>query len=151
MLKSLRSASLATNLTSLTSLVIGILAFSSLPSFAELPKGNTFIPVGNSSEGTKDEVSYYIDKSSIKKKGNKLYYVTWSISKYEKPASSGKTQYAKSDNVADCQNWQVRQLNSSFIDRSGRIIDVITRDSKMQEPQPGSINYKIIDTICNSK
>lgn len=151
MLKSLRSAALATNLTRLTSLVIGILAFSSLPSFAELPKGNTFIPVGNSSEGTKDEVSYYIDKSSIKKKGNKLYYVTWSVSKYTQPASFGETQYAKSDNVADCQNWQVSQLNSSFIDRSGRIINFIRRNSKMQEPQPGSINYKIIDTICNSK
>lgn len=61
----------------LSKLFSALAILSPLPSFAELPKGNSFISVGTFNQGTNLEASYYIDKTSIQKKGNQLYYTQW--------------------------------------------------------------------------
>jgi hypothetical protein len=52
----------------LSKLFSALAILSPLPSFAELPKGNSFISVGTFNQGTNLEASYYIDKTSIQKK-----------------------------------------------------------------------------------
>jgi len=136
----------------LSTLFVAAVLFFPMLSKAELPKGNTFILVGKLSEGTDDETSYYIDRSSIQKKGNKLYYIEWAVWKNEQPDIAGKTwQYIKSNSIASCENWEFGDLNSSFINNRGQVVREMQDDGKMQNPQPDTIAYKTIDYLCGKK
>jgi len=130
-------------------------ALSPLPSFAELPKGKSFIPVGKSSEGTGNEASYFVDKTSIQKKGNQLYYTEWGVWKYEQPDYSSysgkKWQYTKSNYVADCQNWKVGRFNILTMDVNGELIDNSKYDFSLQNPQPDTIDFKSLELVCRNK
>lgn len=73
----------------LLGLVAGALVLPPSSSFAQLPKGNTFVAVGLLNAGNERETLNYVDIASIRKKGNKSYYVQWAVWKYEQNAAYG--------------------------------------------------------------
>ena len=136
----------------LLSLFFGLVVLLPLPSFAELPKGNSFIPVDKVNEGTELEASWYIDKNSVQKKGNHLYYTEWTVWKSEQPDYAGhQYQYTKSHYIADCQNWKEGRFDVSFINRTGVLLSDSPVNLDMQNPQPETVGFKTMDIVCKGK
>lgn len=133
----------------LPSLVFGLITLSPSASFAELPKGNSFLLVGTFNQGNRLEASYYIDKSSIQEKGNQLYYTQWIVWKYEQPDYLGhQYQYSKTQEIADCRNWKLGQFGYSDLDRNGAVVNSAGSDFTMKNPQPDSIGFKAMNIVC---
>lgn len=133
-------------------LFLGLITFSPLSSFAQgVPPRNSLVYVGKLNAGNERETQSYVDRSSIRQRGRQTYYVLWIIWKYEQSGQAGRWLYTKEDHVADCQNWGDGRFNFSSVDRNGRVIAAYRDSLKIEPAEPGSIEDKSLEVVCQHR
>jgi len=92
-------------------------------------------------------VMIFVDKSSIKKSGNKAKFWQWQL--FARPI--GKTDSAKSQVVMDCKT---KQRKTEYLIAIAEI-DTVQQEGKVDAGfdaiSPNTLEYSVYDAVCNNK